>query len=190
MNFANKLTLLRVILSPVFFIIYFLPIQFSHNAAWTVPVLIIIFIVSELTDMFDGIVARKYNIIGDFGKVFDPFADTILKITYFLCFVLDGIFPAILFLVVIYREFGIFLLRNLMTKKGIAMGARLGGKIKTVSYVVAGSSALLIVSLQRLSLFVFLIPYIKIGALIIFIIAIIISILSLIDYILFYRKSI
>lgn len=185
MTLANKLTFFRVILSPLFFIIYLLPAR----AAWTVPVLILIFIVSEITDWLDGLAARKRNETSDFGKLFDPFADTIMQVTCFLCFVIDGILPAVLFLLIIYRELSILFVRNLMLKKGITLGARLGGKIKTVTYIIAGGAALLTVSIQRLSIFGFLVPYLKIGTLVIFIISVIISIVSFIDYILIFRKT-
>ncbi|MDR0323617.1 MAG: CDP-diacylglycerol--glycerol-3-phosphate 3-phosphatidyltransferase [Treponema sp.] len=186
MGLANKLTFSRIILAPVFFIIYllpeFFPLWFVHGAAWTVPVLWFIFIVSEVTDLLDGLAARKLNETSDFGKFFDPFADTLLQITCFLCFVIDGIFPAILFLLIIYREFGILFLRNLLLRKGIVLGARMSGKVKTVSYIIAAGAALLFASFQRLSVFEFLLPYFRIGANIIFIISVIISIISFFDY--------
>ncbi|MDR0442419.1 MAG: CDP-diacylglycerol--glycerol-3-phosphate 3-phosphatidyltransferase [Treponema sp.] len=192
MSLANKLTFSRIILAPVFFIVYLLPGFFPSlfaGAAWTVPVLWLIFIVSQVTDLLDGIVARKNNEVSDFGKLFDPFADTLMQITCFLCFVIDRIFPALLFLLVIYREFSILFIRNLMLKKGIALGARLGGKIKTVTYIIAGGAALLAVSIQRLAIFEFLFPYFKTGAIIIFIISVIFSIASFIDYLSIYRKA-
>jgi CDP-diacylglycerol--glycerol-3-phosphate 3-phosphatidyltransferase len=193
MNLANKLTFLRLFLSPVFFVVYllpnFAPSRFALEAGWTVPVLWLIFIVSEITDLLDGMAARKHNEVSDFGKLFDPFADTLMQITCFLCFVIDGIFPAFLFLLVVYREFSILFIRNLMLKKGTAMGARLGGKIKTVCYIIAAGAALLTASLQRLSMFDTLLPYFKTGALIIFIISVAVSIISFFDYLLIYRKT-
>jgi CDP-diacylglycerol--glycerol-3-phosphate 3-phosphatidyltransferase len=193
MNLANKLTFFRIILAPVFFIVYllprFIPSWFIHGTAWTVPVLWLIFIVSEVTDLLDGLAARKRNEISDFGKLFDPFADTLTQITFFLCFVLDGILPAFLFLLVIYREFSILFIRTLMQKKGITLGASMLGKIKTISYIIAGGAALLTVSLQRLSIFEFLFPFFKTGANIIFAISVIISIVSFIDYLFIFRKT-
>jgi len=193
MSLANKITFLRVILAPVFFLFYLIPNYFPswfvNGSAWTVPVLWLIFIVSEITDYFDGLAARKLNQISDVGKFFDPFADTLMQLTCFLCFVIDNIFPAFLFLLVIYREFGILFIRNLMLNKGVAMGARMSGKIKTVTYITAGSAALLTASLQRLSIFEFLIPYLKIGSVVIFSISVIISIISFIDYYLVFRKA-
>jgi len=192
MNLANKLTFIRLILAPVFFIIYLLPIfipsWFIHGAGWTVPVLWLIFIVCEITDLLDGIAARKLNEISDFGKLFDPFADTLMQITCFLCYVIDGIFPAPLFLLVVYREFGILFIRNLMLKKGVTMAARLGGKIKTVAYIVAGCAALLTVSLQRLAIFESLLTFFKTGTIVIFLISVIISVISFIDYLIIYLK--
>ena len=188
MNLANRLTLLRVIIAPVFFAIYFLPDGFK---SWTLPVLWVIFIISEVTDYFDGLAARKLNLTTDFGKLFDPFADTLVQLTYFLCFVIDGIFPAILFLLIIYREFSILFLRNLMLKKGATLGARMSGKIKTVVYIIAVGVALFAVTLERLNIpeIEFILPYFRIGALVIFIISVILAIVSFIDYFLIYKKK-
>jgi len=193
MNLANKLTFFRIILAPVFFAVYFLPQYFSslsgNGQGWTIPVLWAIFIISEITDYFDGLAARKLNESSDFGKLFDPFADTLVQLTCFLCFVIDGIFPAFLFLLVVYREFSILFIRNLMLKKGAALGARLGGKIKTVVYIIAAGAALLAVSLERLDVYESILPYFKTGALIIFIISVVIAILSFIDYLVIYLKT-
>jgi len=193
MTLANKLTFSRIILAPVFFIVYLLPVTIPSLPVTvikcTVPALWLIFIISEITDLLDGMAARKYNEISDLGKFFDPFADTLMQITCFLCFVIDGIFPAFLFLLVIYREFSILFIRNLMQRKGITLGARLGGKIKTVTYIIAGGAALLTASVQRLDIFTFLFPYFKIGAIIIFIISVIFSIISFIDYYSIYIKA-
>jgi len=193
MSLADKFTFLRIILAPAFFIIYFLPAFFPSlfpcGSGWTVPVFWLIAIVAELTDYFDGWAARKFNQVSDFGKLFDPFADTIFQVTCFLCLVVDGIFPAVLLLLVLYREFGILIVRNLMLKKGITMGARIGGKIKTVTYIIAGAIALLAVSLQRLEVLEFLIPYIKNTAIVVFAISVIFSLTSFYDYLSVYRKA-
>ncbi len=198
MNLANKLSFFRIILAPVFFIIYlmprFFPSLFLNGAVWTVPALWGISVVSEITDYFDGFAARKLNLTSDFGKLLDPFADTLTQITFFLCFIIDGtfpggIFPVILFLIVVYREFAIMFLRNLMAKKGIAMGARMGGKIKTVAYITAAAIALLTESFERLEVLTSILPYIKIGALIAFTISVTISVISFFDYLLIYKKT-
>jgi CDP-diacylglycerol--glycerol-3-phosphate 3-phosphatidyltransferase len=189
MKLANKITSLRVILAPVFFFFYFFPTWFTYSAEWTTLLLWLIFIISEITDYLDGLAARKLNETSDTGKFFDPFADTLMQITCFLCFVIDGVLPAFLFLAVIYREFGILFIRNLMLNKGIIMGARISGKIKTVSYIIALGAALLVISFQRLSVFEFLIPHFKTGAVAIFIVSVVISLVSFIDYYLIFRKE-
>ena len=191
MNFANLLTLSRIILAPVFLVIFFLPKEFS---SWVIPVLWVIFVVSEITDYFDGLAARKLNLTSDFGKLFDPFADTLVQVTCFLCFIIDGlwgdnIFPIILFLLVIYREFSILFLRNLMLKKGVTLGARMPGKIKTVTYIIAVGASLLAVSIERLCICEKLLPYFKTGALIIFIISVIFAVVSFFDYLFIYNKT-
>jgi len=185
------LTLFRIILAPVFLIIFFLPKEYS---GWAIPVLWIIFVVSEITDYFDGLAARKLNITSDFGKLFDPFADTLVQITCFLCFIIDdlwgnNIFPVILFLLVIYREFGILFLRNLMLKKGVTLGARMPGKIKTVAYIIAVGAALLVVSIERLGFYENLLSYFKTGALVVFVISVVFAVISFFDYVIIYRKT-
>jgi len=200
MNLANKLTFIRVILAPVFFIVYllprFYPSLFTNGVTWTIPVLWVIFIISEITDYFDGLAARKLNQTSDFGKLFDPFADTLVQLTCFLCFIIDGIYPvngiipAILFLIVIYREFSILFLRNIMLRNGITLGARMGGKVKTVIYIIAVGFALAAASLERLDILNFLLPYFKIAALVIFIISVVLAVVSFIDYFLIYQKTV
>jgi CDP-diacylglycerol--glycerol-3-phosphate 3-phosphatidyltransferase len=193
MTLADKITTLRLILAPFFFIVYFSPVLlspwFENVSPWTIPVLWALFIIAELTDMFDGMAARKRKETGDFGKLYDPFADTLMQVTLFLCFVIDGIFPAILFLVVLYREFGVQFVRNLMLRKGIAMGARIGGKIKTVFYISAAAVALLAISSRRLGMEEPVYAAVKTIALIIFCVSTLISVISFVDYVLVYKKA-
>jgi CDP-diacylglycerol--glycerol-3-phosphate 3-phosphatidyltransferase len=199
MTQADKVTSLRLILAPFFFVVYRLP---EWLPAWsgvlvpvTVPVLWALFIISEISDLLDGKIARSRQEVSDFGKLYDPFADTLVRITYFLCFVLDGILPAVLFAVVLYREFSILFLRLQMMKKGITMGARRGGKIKAVSYMLAGVFALLSASALRLGLDRFVSPAFslvfcfRLAARIVFALSVIIAVLSFLDYVVVYRKS-
>ena len=194
MTLADKVTSIRLVLAPVFFVIYLLPRFFSFpgtemGVIISVAVLWLLFLVSELSDLFDGIVARKRGEVSDFGKLFDPFADTLTQITYFLCFVMDGIFPALLFLLVLYREFSVLFVRNLMLRKGIAMGARMTCKIKTVTYVVAAALALMASSLMRLGLEGIFSYWFSVAARISFIFSVIIALISLFEYISVYLKT-
>ena len=199
MNLADKVTSARLILAPSFFVVYLLPgILPSFFAlpmdgslkgtVWSVPVLWVIFVVSEITDMLDGMLARKRAEVSDFGKLFDPFADTLTQVSYFLCFVIDGILPPLLFLAVLYREFSMLFVRNLMLRKGIAQGARLGGKIKTITYILAGALALLASSVIRLGFDGELYRWLVIAARTAFAVSVIIAIVSFLDYVSVYRK--
>lgn len=193
MTFADKVTSIRVVLSPVFFVVYLFPKMIpswaGYSSRWTVPVLWLFFIVSEISDLLDGRIARSRGEVGDFGKLYDPFADVLVRVTYFLCFVLTDILPAILFLLVLYREFGILFIRTLMMKKGIALGARKGGKLKAVTYMLTGVAALLAASVERLDLDKTYFTIFSRSAIVIFLISVIISLLSFIDYVLVYKSA-
>jgi CDP-diacylglycerol--glycerol-3-phosphate 3-phosphatidyltransferase len=204
MTLADKFTSTRLVIAPVFFGVFFLPLffpSFFQNAApragffssaiaWTVPVLWILFAVSEITDMLDGIIARKRGEVSDFGKFFDPFADTVTQVTFFLCFVIEGIFPAFLFLIVLYREFGILFVRNLMLRKGVAMGAQMSGKIKTVTYIIAGALALIASSITRLGKCQEFYQLFSFTARIAFVISVAIAVFSFFEYVLAYKKTV
>jgi CDP-diacylglycerol--glycerol-3-phosphate 3-phosphatidyltransferase len=189
MTVADRVTSIRLVLAPVFFLVYLLPTWVSISSSWTVPVLWCLFVIAEITDLADGILARNRNEVSDFGKLYDPFSDTLVRITYFLCFVVDGILPVFLLLVVLYREFGILFLRTLMMKKGITLGARSGGKIKAVAYMITGILALSASSVLRLGYDkgVYLIfKNVATGA---FIISVFLSLMSFGDYYKVYRQS-
>jgi CDP-diacylglycerol--glycerol-3-phosphate 3-phosphatidyltransferase len=191
MTLADKITSLRLILAPLFFIVYILPFSGGGKAGGvlTTAVLWILFVGSEITDLIDGRVARRRNEVSDFGKLFDPFADVLVRITYFLCFVVDGVLPVIPLLIILYREFGILFVRILMMKKGVALGARMGGKIKAVTYMAAGAIALLAVSIKRLGLGEGLYAGLRLAAVIVFIVSTIVAVLSFADYIAVLRGS-
>ena len=193
MTLADRITLLRIILAPAFFALYLIPdgcpIWDAVSPVWIVALLWVIFLVAEITDGLDGMVARRLNQSSDFGRLFDPFADTLVQVTLFLCFVLDGIFPAALFLVVLYREFGILFVRNLMLKKGVAMGARISGKVKTVAYIAACSTALVYASLTRLDILPFLHGIFGIASLAVFAASVALSVASFFDYVSVYRAA-
>jgi CDP-diacylglycerol--glycerol-3-phosphate 3-phosphatidyltransferase len=188
MTFADKITSVRLILAPVFFVIYLSP-PLTGSQPLTVSVLWALFIVSEITDLLDGWIARKRGEVSDFGKLFDPFADVLVRVSYFLCFVLDGILPAALLLLVLYREFGILFVRILMMKKGVAMGARKGGKIKAVAYMFAGAAALLASCAERLGLDNRVCAALRVSAVSIFAVSVVLALASFADYIGVYRKT-
>jgi CDP-diacylglycerol--glycerol-3-phosphate 3-phosphatidyltransferase len=193
MTLADKVTALRLVFAPCFFIVYIfhivVPFLVPAAAPWTVPVLWALFFITEITDLIDGKVARSRKEVSDFGKLFDPFADTLVWLTFFLCFVADRILPVIPFLVILYREFGILFVRNLMLKKGVAMGARKGGKIKAFGYMFTGIAALLASSVRRLGIDGPYFAIFRIAALALFIISVLISLISFADYISVYKQA-
>jgi CDP-diacylglycerol--glycerol-3-phosphate 3-phosphatidyltransferase len=153
----------------------------------------------ELSDLIDGRVARTNNQVTSFGKLFDPFADVISRVTYFLAFASIGIMPLWVLLVVLYREFGILFLRMLLGLKGIAMGARSGGKLKAGVYMVAGLLSLALYTVRFYSGADVSGPVSLSGAggltyvlglltLIAYILAAVATVLSFIDYLVQFRK--
>jgi len=130
MNTANKLTMVRVILIPIFLVLLYLDFQYSRYFALGV------FILAGLTDIADGVIARRRNQITDFGKFMDPLADKILTFAAMLWFVEIGMMPAWLVLIVIIREFMVTGIRLVAAAKGRIIAATASGKIKTLVTVI------------------------------------------------------
>lgn len=149
MNTPNKLTVLRLCLVPVFFLSYYLPSWFgpSLNVLSTV-LMLICYVTAELSDLIDGKIARKYNLVTDLGKVMDPFADTLSHLTFFVCFMDKGIMPAWCFIIIMWREFAILFLRMLMMKVGKAMPANIWGKSKTCLYAATSILSIVYIVLE------------------------------------------
>ncbi len=190
MSLANFLTSLRIFLSPFFLAVFFLPVWTDGEFKFaSVITCWIIFIVMELSDLFDGMAARAAGVESDLGKLFDPFADVVSRLTYFLCFVGIGIMPLWVFAIIMYRELGIIFMRLLAVRKGFAMGARMGGKLKAWTYAFGGISGLIYVSVERSGIFSDFLPQIKTTAEICFYLAAGAALISLVDYImLLYKK--
>lgn len=130
MNTANKLTLLRVILIPVYLVIWYLGFTYNNIVA------LVIFIVASVTDFIDGYVARHYNQVTDFGKFMDPLADKVLVITSMIVFCAMGRFPAWALVIVMAREFAVSGLRMVAVDNGRVIAAGWSGKVKTFSTMV------------------------------------------------------
>jgi len=144
MQLANFFTASRIVLAPIFFIIYFLPDYVNISPKITLVILVPLFAYMQFTDFLDGYVARKYNMVSDFGKLFDPFADVLANMAVLFCFTLDNFIPSIFFLIILYREVSIVFVRMLAIKKGLVIGAKMLGKIKTVLYIAVGGMSLFI----------------------------------------------
>ena len=129
MNLPTKLTILRVILIP-FFVVFML---FDITGAADKWIALVIFCVASLTDMLDGKIARKYNLVTNFGKFMDPLADKLLVCTALICLTSMNRLNVIVVLVIIAREFIISGFRLVASDNGIVIAASYWGKFKTVS---------------------------------------------------------
>ncbi len=138
MNIANRLTLVRILMIPFFMVC----LLYGDRA--TNPVLVIVFrymaflvfIAASVTDVIDGRVARKYNIVTNFGRLLDPLADKLIVTVAFIGFVEMGIFPAWIVILILCREFVVTGLRMLGVSQGRIIHADKWGKHKTVSQVI------------------------------------------------------
>jgi len=130
MNTANKLTMLRIFLIPVFLIVLY--IDFPYHM-W---VGVLIFVAASVTDFVDGYVARHYNQITDFGKFMDPLADKVLVVAAMLWFVEVGRMAAWALLIVIIREFAVTALRLVAVEGNRVIAAGWSGKVKTAATMI------------------------------------------------------
>ena len=130
MNTANKLTLLRIALIPVFLIVLYWGFPFSNWVA------LLIFIVASVTDFADGYIARHYNQITDFGKFMDPLADKMLVMAAMCWFVQSGEMWGWVLALVLLREFAVSGMRMVASEQGRVIAAAWSGKIKTASTMV------------------------------------------------------
>ena len=168
MNLPNKLTILREILIP-FFVVFML---FDITGAADKWIALVIFCVASLTDMLDGKIARKYNLVTNFGKFMDPLADKLLVCTALICLTSMNRLNVIVVLVIIAREFIISGFRLVASDNGIVIAASYWGKFKTVSQM-----ALIIVLIMDLGG-----VWNVVGTVLTWV-ALLLTIVSLIDYI-------
>ena len=168
MNLPNKLTILRVIMIPFFV----LALLYNGGENQTLRyVAAAIFIIASLTDMLDGKIARKYNLVTTFGKFMDPLADKLLVCSALICLVELKELPAWMVIVIISREFIISGFRLVASDNGVVIAASYWGKFKTTFQMIA--VVLLIVGIPALSMVTTAVVWI----------ALILTVISLVDYI-------
>jgi len=131
MNLPNKLTVLRVILVPFF--VLFLLADITSFDKW---IALLIFVIASLTDLLDGKIARKYNMVTNFGKFMDPLADKLLVCSAMICFVAMEKMPTWMVLIIIAREFIISGFRLVASDNGVVIAASYWGKFKTAFSMV------------------------------------------------------
>lgn len=131
MNIANKLTLLRIALIPVFIVFFYVDADW-----WNYYAAALVFIAAAITDLFDGALARKHNIVTKFGKLIDPIADKLLVGSALILLTSTGWIHPVFVIVLIGREFIISGFRSLAAAEGIVLAADNLGKLKTVVQIV------------------------------------------------------
>lgn len=137
MNLPNKLTMLRVILVPVFMV--FAAFSRYGTAEYNQVFMLvagIVFAVASITDFLDGYIARKYHLVTDFGKFMDPLADKCLTTAAFIYMVVDGMCHPVVLAVILFREFAVAGVRMIAAERGTVIAANLWGKVKTVLQMV------------------------------------------------------
>ena len=168
MNLPNKLTVLRVIMVPFF--VFFMLTDFAGDAGKWIS--LVLFCLASLTDMLDGKIARARNLVTNFGKFMDPLADKLLVCSAMICLIPAGKLPAWVVIVIIAREFIISGFRLVAADSGIVIAASYWGKFKTVSQMFM--VIVLIADLGGV--------FDTVGTVLIWI-ALILTVVSLIDYI-------
>ena len=128
MNLPNKLTMGRIFAIPVFIVVYLM--DYRYAAA-------VIFILAALTDMLDGKIARKHNLVTNFGKLMDPLADKLLVMSALICLAQTGDVEGWMVIVILGREFIITGMRQVAAAQGIVIAAGTTGKIKTITQMIA-----------------------------------------------------
>jgi len=136
MNLPNKLTVSRLILTAIFLLAMFVEFPFHITAA------LVLFVAASLTDLFDGIIARRRNLVTDFGKLMDPLADKVLICSAFIAYIELEWMPAWMVIVIVARELAITGLRLLAASKNLVLAAERQGKNKTISQITAAIALL------------------------------------------------
>lgn len=131
MNLPNKLTLFRIFLIPVFILVMLFDIPNKFLIAC------IVFIIAAITDAMDGNIARKHNLVTDFGKFMDPLADKLLVISALICMIEVGLVPGWMVIIIVARELTVSILRAIAAADGKVIAASGGGKLKTISQMIA-----------------------------------------------------
>lgn len=183
MNTPNKLTLLRIALVPVF--IFFLLADFVllHNL-WA----LLVFGVAALTDLLDGKIARRQNLVTNFGKFLDPLADKVLVVSGLVCFVAVGLSDPAIVIIIIAREFLVTSLRLVAVDNGNVIAASGLGKLKTAFTMIAMACVMALSAALEAGLLPAGFPLFWISEILLWI-AVVLTIVSGVDYLIKNRSS-
>ena len=192
MNLANKLTIMRIILIPLF-LVFILVKDIPYGSL----IALLIFVLASITDKVDGYIARSRNQITNFGKFMDPLADKMLVISALIALVECGLIPSWMVIVIIAREFAISGLRMLAASEGLIVAASWWGKIKTVIQIAATMALLLRLNYEQIGFVkeffesnAVLIGFINYVPMTLMVLSVIATVVSGIDYFIKNRKVI
>ncbi|AHH03723.1 CDP-diacylglycerol--glycerol-3-phosphate 3-phosphatidyltransferase [Borrelia nietonii YOR] len=146
----NKITFFRIILS--FVILFIFCLEGFWNPYLFLILIWFLIIFNEITDLIDGYIARKYDLVSNIGKILDPYADVLQHLTYFVFFFYKGITPYYFFVIFIYRELSVGVIRNLIIQFDIVQQAKFSGKIKSLFYAISTFASLFLYSLDKLKI--------------------------------------
>ena len=166
MNLPNKLTMFRVILIP-FFVVLLLT---QNYYGWFKWIALAIFIIASLTDLLDGKIARKYNLVTNFGKFMDPLADKLLVCSAMICLIELGKIPSWIVIIIIGREFIISGFRLIASDNGVVIAASYWGKFKTTFQMIM--VILMIADIEQLWIVTQIVMWIALA----------LTVISLVDY--------
>ena len=186
MTLPMVLTASRLVLAPVFFVLFELAIQ---GPAWLIIPLCLVFAFIEISDLLDGHAARTLKQESEFGKVLDPFADSLSRLTYFVAFAGAGILPLWILLILIYRDVTVAYIRVMVSRGNVLMPARTSGKVKAWVYAFAGIGGIVDFSLRKLGWLPDAWGGIRGAAIVLFVLAAAVAAWSLVDYGVFFVKN-
>lgn len=176
MNLPNKLTILRVCTIP-FFVLF---MEFEFLGQWSKLIAVLLFVFASVTDALDGHIARKYNLVTNFGKFMDPLADKLLVSAALICLV--GRIPAWVVVCIISRELIISGFRTIAADNGVVIAASMWGKVKTVFQMIM--IIWLILDLNWfVEKYIIKLPIYDVLGNVLIVISLILTIISMVDYI-------
>lgn len=167
MNVPNQLTIARICSIPIF--VFFM---LTDYVSYSKYIAVVIFILASLTDLLDGKIARRYNLVTNFGKFMDPLADKLLVCSALICFVDLKLIPSWIIIIIISREFIISGFRLIAADNGVVIAAGYWGKLKTVCQMIM--SILLIIHIEH--------PIYQIIEQMFIFLSLILTVVSLVDY--------
>ena len=144
LNTPNRLTLVRIILTPIFLIIFTNPAMKNHYL-----IALIIYVIASFTDFLDGYIARKRGIVTNFGKFTDPLADKMLTTSAFIGLMEMGYCNLWVLFLILFREFGVSSIRLVASSQGVVIPANMWGKVKTAFMMVSTPVLMLLISLKE-----------------------------------------